>query len=670
MKVRRAVVLLSLVAGAQTSVAAAALAPLLSLAPSTGTTALDFKAGKATVHLVIRNDSDRGGPVAAHFITGGTSTQVKRAKASEKEALEIQLLAPLAPVAARDQVLVSLLFTRRASATDPLSGELVLRLAGAKPVGPLVITLAPTPPTANPPAKKIKRRFAESKATIATTRVLGPLTTLLNAPGLEGWKGKRLTSWMRCDRGCLWGEKLPITTRGEAPERAATLLNGSSGGSARVTLTGTGPRTSNVAATNIRRAGTYEGSLTLDPDAKKPRALALTIKARDFILWPFLALMSGVLLAALWLRPWAVKRQRGVIQNSLKEAVCPYCVALEKFKKSGAGRPRRFNLAHRVPADGPYFPEGDGCKEPGSLDDVPRIYCLAAKLDSADEAENLAEEASTIIAEFERWRAIDRAAGYLWDEIKPLEKASLLRIDAEYVLNQAEQPPANDAQAAELVALLHAELALVFIYPPVSKRFRELTDEWRNKLAKFDPDQKLEELQATSTRTAASVREADLFFRQLYVALEVPQSIPHESTASDQIAIRHAFAPPDRERLEEIIGSHGAAVVRKAARERGSGVSSDRRTPQQIRTQLRRVDWLVFGATGALTALGYIATQYKEDWGSFDDYLIAFAAGAVVPAVVNWAIAPWALPYRLSKKKVKTPDPPDPAEEAAADVAT
>jgi hypothetical protein len=79
-----------------------------------------------------------------------------------------------------------------------------------------------------------------------------------------------------------------------------------------------------------------------------------------------------------------------------------------------------------------------------------------------------------------------------------------------------------------------------------------------------------------------------------------------------------------------------------------------------IYARVRHTDWTVFWITAVFTALVYLSQKYDGDWGSLEDYLFAFAAGAIAPTVVNWAILPLARSYGLPTKKV-TPDSASPS---------
>jgi hypothetical protein len=72
----------------------------------------------------------------------------------------------------------------------------------------------------------------------------------------------------------------------------------------------------------------------------------------------------------------------------------------------------------------------------------------------------------------------------------------------------------------------------------------------------------------------------------------------------------------------------------------------DTRTPEQIRAQVRKTDSEIFWITAVLTALVYLAGKYSADWGSWEDYLFAFAAGAVAPTVITWSLLPLSRSYR------------------------
>jgi hypothetical protein len=41
----------------------------------------------------------------------------------------------------------------------------------------------------------------------------------------------------------------------------------------------------------------------------------------------------------------------------------------------------------------------------------------------------------------------------------------------------------------------------------------------------------------------------------------------------------------------------------------------------------------------------YVLTKYDADWGSLEDYLVAFTAGATLPTAAQWALLPFKRSY-------------------------
>ena len=86
---------------------------------------------------------------------------------------------------------------------------------------------------------------------------------------------------------------------------------------------------------------------------------------------------------------------------------------------------------------------------------------------------------------------------------------------------------------------------------------------------------------------------------------------------------------PTRGRRPEIDELRGASATDE----------SGNRIPPAVRSVLRRdLPWTL--AIALLSSAVYVPTVYSTTWGTFKDYLTAFAAGFIGKVVVNWGALP------------------------------
>jgi hypothetical protein len=610
---------------------------------------------RAQLNVLVRNDAASGGTLQVRFFAGGREIGVSKAAAhpAKKGMLTVTVASPRTlRVGAHDVFLLSVVFGRPTKPKPKrLTGELAVRLVCKKPVGPLLIPVATKPAAAKP------LKFGQKNATIALVRGLGPLTAFARwFPGVH------------CDQGCLIGERVTIATSGTMPPSASTLLSGDGGGSTKVTLTVNDASTSHLSASNVRRPGKYEGDLVLDPDATKPVSLSVTVHARDFILWPLLVLLLGVAVAWFGLRRWEEYRSRLLAERELKRAVDPYLEARAPERKLPPARrhPQRFYLNGYLPEDGssPYY-TGKSCKNLDELSDVSRLYCRASEIDSEEMLTQLMPDLTQMTARFDRWAQLDRARQQLRRHVQDPPNMAKMRADAVQLMARTERDPDDDKQASEYLGLLTHEEAIVAVYRLAREAFDNKPEPWRNEHKKHDPDHDLRKLQPVATRDAANMEKVQTALlltlerlQQEDETLMPPDHHPQHAELMMAFATRFVFADAVNR-----LPTHTRHVV-SAVRDRPPP-TIDTRSPAAIYAHVRRIDWVVFGISAVLTGLAYLAVKFGPDYGSVDDYITAFAAGAVGPTVVNWALLPFSRSYRP-----QPPAPPATSTTAATDGST
>jgi hypothetical protein len=658
--VRRLLALLILAAVAVVGVARAGDAPL-SLSGGAKQRSLTFtRSGPsetATLTLIVQNAGASGGTLAARFVEqsgavakiteqattvaiprSGTKATPPAPALENPKALTVRLLQPTTlVVAAHDAAQLQIEFHRdvKAAQGNAVRGHLVISLdndASDPIAGPVVVGVTISK---NAPAVT-KLKFAQDKATISLTRLLGPFGGAVP----------------KCTK-CLLGESVHVGTRGERPTSAEATINSESGGSATVKLKRSDGSSSKLRVTSLDRHGSYEGKLVLDPDAAKPRSLTVAVKARDFILWPLLAILLGGLLGALLLQKHEVSRNRGLVQAMIQDSVNPYVDARARADGK-AERPDRFYLEALLPEEGSPYPTGTPCQGADSLKAVPRLYCKAAKLDGDQSLADLLPEVTDVTARFDRWHKVEDAISALSSAITSLPPGAAyapMRDDAATITIRGNLEPDDDKAASELVLLMHAEAAAAAAYAHARELFDKQLPAWRSTHTNVDPDHDLAGFDPPVKRTAANAELVALALLYKVALLQHPERIPPDAQPDEQGAY-----------VEELIESVGSRVATRYLSPTRESIiiaaravppdNVDTRTPEQIRAQVRKSDWMIFWLTAVLTALVYLAGKYTADWGSWEDYLFAFAAGAVAPSVITWSLIPYARSYRAQAQAV------------------
>jgi hypothetical protein len=655
--VRRCVLTLMAIGGlAVGAVTSAAVPGPLSVAGGEKARTLTFiKAGSsatATLTLIVTNTSSADGTLVVRFVAGNakeglvtaSATKVELPKtpvaatssgagaesANEPGALTVRLLPP-ATLSIRPHGAVQLRIRfRRTTGPDekakPISGNMIVSMTGRVGGGPLVVPLT----VAEKAAANTALKFAQDKATISLTRWLGPVNNLVPD----------------C-RKCMAGESVEIGTRGTDPATAATTIHSESGGSATVDLKRTDDTRSTLEVTRVDRHGSYDGELVLDPDAEKPRSLAVAVKARDFLFWPLAAVLLGALIGAQVLKRHESNRNRDLVKGMIQDSVNPYVVA-HKRPNGQVQRPNRFYLDHLLPQEGsPLYPKGKSCKNHEDLAAVPRLYCKAGELDGDSSLADLLPDVADVTGRFDRWSEVEDAISLLNRAISALTgpRNDPMREDAVAITVRGDLEPDDDKEASELVLLFNDEAAAVAAYRQARDLYDAQPPQWKDLHLNVDPDRDLDKYEPAETRTAANAEKVALLLLYKVAALKEADSIPEDPRPDKQ--------EEHQERLVRILGArHAMSTLTVEAEEifataHGTPIDNvDTRTPQQIRADVRRADWTIFWLTAVLTALVYLAGKYSADWGSWEDYLFAVAAGAVAPSVITWSLIPYSRSYR------------------------
>ena len=269
------------------------------------------------------------------------------------------------------------------------AGKLVARAPGQK-IKPATMTVNPV---LSPPWSWQGAVVEPAAITINhTNRVPRLLASVARWVGVSDDDGKTVTV-----RG------ISADTLGSANQGA--ILSSSTGGTAKVVLdpkqNPASPATGILRVEQISGVGKYEGNLLLDPEASNSPKLAVTVNARDFILWPLLTLIAGVLVAwaALWYRE--THRPKELLLSRIKEI----------HKANEQNIPDEEEPAPLYRYD-KLFPEDRSdyqggwfrCKVPENSPWAKRLYCEVIASHSKEEFEDLQKQVNDLAARVDLWR--------------------------------------------------------------------------------------------------------------------------------------------------------------------------------------------------------------------------------------------------------------------------
>jgi hypothetical protein len=72
----------------------------------------------------------------------------------------------------------------------------------------------------------------------------------------------------------------------------------------------------------------------------------------------------------------------------------------------------------------------------------------------------------------------------------------------------------------------------------------------------------------------------------------------------------------------------------------GDGDGEPGRVGRFGRRLLDATDWILFIVIAVVTAVGYMIPLYTSTWGTWEDWVAAFAAGVAGQVVIKWALLP------------------------------
>ncbi len=474
----------------------------------------------------------------------------------------------------------------------------------------------------------------------------------------------------------------------EQGQLAATIIEAGDGKEARVELRAPGKTASALKETTLRvtetdGAGEYTGKLSLPAeDGKAAEALDVTLRVQDRWWFPLIVLLLGALLGGGGSRWYELHRGRELLKAELKRGVAAYGEAQEK----ASGVAGLKTLDEEI-GDTTSWPSWLKCRfgtdKPTA--GARKLYCQVSTARTAEDLEDAKRAVDALLGKINRWRQLDHALRQLKVAVAAAQRTNdAPAADGQTVLDQDEIPlPADDAASTSLATAIEGQAAAIVLYDQalplwqqIAERYDELDPNDRAAFARYNPAQIYDRhtsMEARSVRTTARLLE------QLRIALAGLRRIEKELPLvvdADLGGFMFGIAPDyDVDARLDLLMRRGLSATEKARLFRVpvlSGVFSlvpgalahlrpvDVRTPDQIVSDVRALDWVVFFVTMIVTTAVYMVGLYVgKSFGSWNDYVAAFGAGFLGQLAVNWALFPLARSYLPGAKPV---EPPKPAE--------
>lgn len=622
------------------------------------------KAGEATsgpLTVLVRNNTSASGELSVTFVESSG-----RAELTPKSA----------KIDARGVTALHLNFASNAEDSKipaTLAGAVVVRFAGAQAVAPAVLQVkAGAAPAA---------AFEQKTAKFTVTRILGPIPRLADEllintkhPVTGPLNGKADVGLR--DAGGL--TKDPVTE---------ALLGADNGRVLRARLhppdgNGNGLWRSMIDVTNVARTGEYTGTMRLDPSDLTSSGTDLTVRVQDLIVFPILAVLLGAALGQGGRKSYELWRKRSLLTKRLEEAADSYDKAYPK------GAPRGATLDERLGEPG-----SDAAARRWACDDqaedaldLTEVYCHVKDAKGVAQLAKAAKAVDALVADIERWTALQTALKALRRAIKvmpdldELERAPSFGAapdDPQAARRESEQlltrPADLDDQSRVSDYTAHVkrqtEVAGFFAaawaqYEGLRKRFEKHRQadnaDARDALDELDPRKiysaSAEEYERSEKQTSRLL--ADL----LNSARELAWHRRHLKRTQRDADERDAMHSEDGGVSDAVVGMRFLAElpdmkeppvpIRQVGPARRALVMGLRETgeepppprppdPKAIEADIRKWDRTTFWAIATITVLGYLLPLYVgKSWGDWDDYTTAFAAGFAGTAVIPWDLLP------------------------------
>ncbi len=643
--IRRATVLGIALLGAASGASAQTL-PLALVSPTTPA-AITFSKSVAPLTVVVANNTDHRQTLVVKYVgSAAPASGLQAAKTAAATGFSLVVVGGGA-VAAHDATALRLEF-HRVGENPTIDGAVVI--SADKSAVAVPVSESRTSAIAG---------FEQKSASVTATTWVGPVSRVCRVLGIGGTcpgDHYQSSSTAVAARGVLAHE----TLIGGGSENATVAIKTNPRGvtawrqqskpkraskEAPAAQPAPPPTRADITAIGIPNPGTYSGDVALNRAVAEPKTIAVTVHARDAIIWPLLALGLGLLLSWYLTKRREQKRAGQGLRTALQDAIDPY---LDRRARRERRRPDRDYLDHLFIRSGSGLARRDQqYADPRQMktqpeEAVPALYWDTYKLDDADKRAGVTKGVATMVARFGRWVRLDDAFTVLAKAAEKLPKNQPIYNDAQSVLDLAQGEPVDDDEAQARAAAMTTWATICELFHQVAGRFDRAAAEcpppWADEHQNLDGKTIYAHFAPVETpEKVAAFRLALLRARRLLVdAPNAPKDKPQVTVVEN---LREATADLEGDVfVDDLLGGGIFSNLLGPFRHRFESAAD-------IRRNVREWDWIVFLTIAFLTTLAYTLGFYSgKDWGSLTDYVTAIVAGATVPTVINWALLPSSRP--------------------------
>jgi hypothetical protein len=280
------------------------------------------------------------------------------------------------------------------------------------------------------------------------------------------------------------------------------------------------------------------------------------------------------------------------------------------------------------------------------------VYRDTYKIGRSDEVNKTAVRVKQLTDRFVWWTQLNDAYRALVATLQQpagqpdrVPVGTAIRADSDFLLDMTGVEPAGTAEAQTLAQRLIEQAAVNELYAAARRRLPP--PPWATNHPIAGPDA------IYRAAPALEARKVEDWHALRYRLLRALRLLEHpDGVAAVEQATAAGAGIAD---AEQIVGVQAFDIPwPRPVRELGRALVLHFEGPDHIRRVVRRSDWAVFWLVATLTALAYLLPAYNgKDYGSLEDYLTAFAAGAVAPTVINWALLPFARSGTVEAKVAK-----------------
>jgi hypothetical protein len=475
----------------------------------------------------------------------------------------------------------------------------------------------------------------------------------------------------------------------ELPPAATVLLSNDSGHQARIELRNLKGLAPDLAEVTLRTQGTpaagaYEGTLPLAPGTTGGPTLGVKVRSQDWFPIAALLVLAGSLLGGLLPQVTATARRKAVLRRELRALLAEFDKERGDITLASAA----WNIEEDTLGKRPWINQNwHGL--PGD-EGVAALWTNIRRARSADDLKDDEARAVAIRASIRRWLRIERVARELRivKDSLPADRDDLwrrtkVRSRTEAVLVEARSgEPADDRSAAQLEqrierqTFIHTRFALAWTQKAdLRKRLSVELQEQNQKLwdaadlEKLDDSLGLDpddgpwlEPKGFGTRLDDALKAVDDLWGLVPENGELVQVGAGAAVAVGDVAhdaAREESGPPPPPSVVQApipAAEIAPPAVPDADRTRlalvGTISSQGRRAGRATWRILAAADWGITIAIAVVTVVAYMLPLYTGSWGTWQDWLTAFAAGFLGQVAIKWALMPI-----FQSRRIRVPAP-------------